>query len=412
MKILFIHQNYPGQFKNLAPALASLGHEVRGLRLGGTKEFVWENTQVTPYAIARTNTSGIHPWVEDLESKAIRGEACFKKALDLRERGYNPDKIIAHHGWGESLFLKEVWPDSRLGIYCEYFYTAAGADVGFDPEFQSHEADNACRISFKNLNNLANMNLSDAALSPTHWQADTFPDWFRDKITVIHDGIDTGVLAPSLSVTAKMQNGPALTRSEEIITFVNRNLEPYRGYHIFMRCLPKVLRDRPTARVIIVGSDDISYGARPNADKYGTKSWKQIFLEEVKPDLRPEDLERIHFVGSVPYPTFIKIIQLSSVHVYLTYPFVLSWSLLEAMSVGCAIVAGDTQPVREVIKDQKTGILVDFFDPEKLSTAITKLLDNKRLRAELGQNARNHIIKNYDLKGICLPKQIAWVEDL
>ena len=412
MNILFIHQNFPGQFKHLAPALVSKGHSVRALMISDNSLPEWEGVKIKAYRTERGTTPHIHPWVADFETKTIRGEACFKAAMQLKEEGYTPDKIIAHHGWGESLFIKEVWPSAKLGIYCEFFYLAKGADVGFDPEFLSDDIAEPCRIGHKNLNNLAHFTIADAGISPTKWQASTFPKSFRQRITVVHDGIDTNKVKPNTTAQIVLSDGRSLTRQDEVVTFINRNLEPYRGFHIFMRALPKILKERPNARFILIGEDGVSYGTKADKVKYGDRSWKEIFIEEVKDQITPDDWKRVHFVGKVPYDVFIRLMQISSVHVYLTYPFVLSWSLLEAMSAGCAIVASDTQPLHEAIKHEETGMLVNFFDHAGFAETICGLLDNFSLREKLGRSARQYAVKNYDLSTICLPKQIAWVETL
>ena len=416
MNILFIHQNFPGQFKFLAPALVSQGHTVRAMTMQATEAKTWEGVELIRYGANRGTTPNIHPWVSDFETKTIRGEACFRAALKLKAEGVNPDVIIAHHGWGESLFLKDVWPHAKLGIYCEFFYHPQGADVGFDPEFPAKDEGDICRLRLKNLNNLLHFEVADTGISPTHWQASTFPEPFRSKITVVHDGIDTEAVAPNLqtNLTLKKSSGEAigLTRADEVITFVNRNLEPYRGYHIFMRALPAILRRRPHAKILIIGADDVSYGARPDAAKYGNKKWKDIFIEEVRPQISDADWARVHFLGSVPYQHFIPLLQVSTVHVYLTYPFVLSWSLLEAMSAGCAIVASDTQPLREAITHDETGRLVSFFDAAALADEVCGLLDDPAARARLGAAARLFAQENYDLKTVCLPKQLAWVASM
>jgi len=304
--------------------------------------------------------------------------------------------------------LKEVWPNAKLGIYCEFFYHAQGADVGFDPEFPAKDEGEVCRLQLKNLNNLLHFEVADAGISPTHWQASTFPERFRRNITVVHDGIDTEVVVPNPNVTLTLNDNITLTKADEVITFVNRNLEPYRGYHIFMRALPELLKRRPTAKVLIVGADDVSYGARPAAGK----TWKDIFAAEVRGHISDADWARVHFLGNIPYPHFISLLQLSTVHVYLTYPFVLSWSLLEAMSAGCAIVGSDTQPLQEAIRHDETGRLVGFFDVQALTDQVCELLDNPSERQRLGDNARAFAQENYDLKTICLPRQMEWVERL
>ena len=408
MKLLFIHQNFPGQFKFLAPALARQGHEVVAMTMQKSEASQWQGVRLVPYAASRGTTPKVHPWVSDFETKAIRGEACFRAALRLKAQGFCPDLVIAHPGWGESLFLKDVWPAARLGIYAEFYYHPQGADVGFDPEFPAADAGDVCRLRLKNLNNLLHFEVADAAISPTQWQASTFPEPFRSKITVVHDGIDTDALAPNPGVSLTLNGSLKLSRGDELITFVNRNLEPYRGYHIFMRALPELLRRRPGARVLLVGGDDVSYGARAE----GGRKWKDLFAAEVRPQISDADWARVHFLGHVPYQHFIPLLQLSSVHVYLTYPFVLSWSLLEAMSLGCAIVASDTQPLREAVRDDETGRLVDFFDVGGLAQQVCALLDDPQARARLGASARAFARAHYDLQSVCLPRQLEWVRAL
>lgn len=411
MKILFIHQNFPAQFRYLAPALLAQGHDVSVLTLDSNPGS-FPGISYFYYRITSTTSPKVHPWVSDFETKTIRAEACYKAAVELRKDGYRPDKIVAHPGWGETLFIKQVWPNTRLGIYCEYFYQVRDADVGFDPEFYSDDEGIPCQIAHKNLNNLVHFTVADGAISPTNWQADTYPNQFRKNIFVVHDGIDTDIVKPDSTAKIVLKGGRVLTPVDEIVTFINRNLEPYRGYHIFMRALPKMLNDRPNARFILIGEDGVSYGAKPDKARYGKRTWKQIFIDEVKDQISEDDWKRVHFVGKVPYDIFLKLMQISSVHVYLTYPFVLSWSLLEAMSAGCAIVASDTQPVREAIIDNDTGLMVDFFDHEALAQAVDTLLNIPALRDKLSRNARQFAVENYDLKTVCLPKQLQWVETL
>lgn len=409
MKILFIHQNFPGQFKHLAPALAAdTSNTVVAMTMQQIKVSEWKGIKLFPYNVSRGSTPAIHPWCSDFESKVIRGEACFRAALRLKEQGFTPDLIIAHHGWGESLFVKDVWPAAKLGIYCEFYYHIEGADSNFDPEFQASDPGEVCRLHIKNINNLMHFEAADGAVAPTRWQASLFPEPFRQRIAVIHDGIDTALLVPNPHASITLNNQLVLTRNDEVITFVNRNLEPYRGYHVFMRSLPELLRRRPTARVVIVGGDSVSYGAKPPE---GT-TWKEIFIREVADQVAPEDWQRVHFVGTISYQTFVSLLQVSTVHVYLTYPFVLSWSLLEAMSIGCAIVASNTGPLHEAIVQDETGRLVDFFDSTGLVEEISALLDAPSKRTRLGEQARRYAKTTYDLHSVCLPKQLAWANKL
>jgi len=406
MNIIFIHQNFPAQFKHLAPALVKAGHDVTALVLARIDAKAWNGVKFVRYSLNRANAKDAHPWTIDFESKIIRGEACLQIALQLKKQGYYPDVIVAHPGWGESLFLKEVWPEAKLNLYCEFFYHTRGADVGFDPEFSSNNPADAGRVALKNANMLLQFQHADAGISPTHWQASTFPPHIREKISVIHDGIDTEILSPNSNVNFLLDNGTSLNRNDEVITFVNRALEPYRGFHTFMRSLPELLAVRPDAQVLIVGKEGVSYGPLPP----DTRSWKRIISEEILPRLTPQQRARIHFLGTIDYTRFIKLLQVSRVHVYLTYPFVLSWSLIEAMSVGCSIVASDTQPLHEAIRQDKTGRLVNFFDASALAESITGLLEDEESRRVLGQAAREFAKENYDLKSVCLPRQLRWVE--
>ncbi|MGR3815627.1 MAG: glycosyltransferase family 4 protein [Cognatishimia activa] len=409
MNILFIHQNFPGQFKNLAPALAARGDNCVALTLRVKKPTDWKGVRILPYQITRKPGDGVHPWLVDLNTKLHRGEACMMAAIKLRDSGFTPNVIVAHPGWGESLFLRDVWPEARIGLYYELFYQANAADSGFDPEFtRPDDAMAAQRIRMKNVNNHLHLPLGDMGICPTDFQASSFPKAFRDRISVIHDGIDTEVAKPNPDVVFDLPDGGQVTRDDQVITFVNRNLEPYRGFHVFMRALPQILRESPDAHVLIVGGEEQSYGpAAPDG-----RTWKAIFTEEVRPQIPDADWARVQFLGKLPYDRFLSLLQVSTTHVYLTYPFVLSWSLLEAMSCGAAIVASDTAPVREVIAQGETGRLVDFFDTNALATEIRTVLEDPQMRSELGRRARSQVVANYDLTTIALPKQLQWIDSL
>ena len=410
MKILLIHQNFPGQFKHLGPALVAQGHTVVALTPKATKPGRWHGIHVVPYRINRESSRDIHPWLLDLESKVVRAECCFDAAVQLRDRlDFTPDIVLAHHGWGESLFLRDVWPGARIGLYCEFFHQADFPYLNFDPEFPTPSpGKDRLRLRIKNINNRMHFDIGDAGISPTRFQANTFPPEFQGRIDIIHDGIDTDDLVPDPRVTLALDDNLTLTRNDEVITFVNRNLEPYRGYHVFMRALPKLLQRRPRAHVLIVGGDGTSYGAKPPDGQ----TWKRIFIEEVRDAIPDADWQRVHFVGRIPYDRFRRLLQLTRLHVYLTYPFVLSWSLLEAMSVQAPILASDTAPVREVMEDDETGWLVGFHDREGLVDKACHLLDDAATRNRIGAAARVHVRANFDLKTVCLPRQLEWVNRL
>lgn len=403
MNILFVHQNFPGQYKHLAPALSERGHRVIALGIGDRKV---AGVEYFHYRPKRGTSDKVHPWVTDFEAKVIRAEACANACNELKLRGFVPQVICVHPGWGEALLLREVWPEAKQLHFVEFFYGAIGRDVGFDPEFPSPEFSGNCRLRIKNTNNLLNLFDMDLGISPTQWQKSTVPAQFRNKIEVIHDGVDTERLSPNplavLTATNDRGEQVVLTSREKVITFINRNLEPSRGYHQFMRALPHILKQDSDVNFVIIGGDGVSYGAAPES---GT--WKQRYLDEVKGAL---DLSRVHFLGKVPYESFVAAMQISSAHVYLTYPFVLSWSMLEAMSLGAPVVGSKTPPVEEIIEDGINGRLVDFFSPEEIAHTTLELVnsDTRLIRSR----ARQTIIERYDLRQECLPRQIKLIESL
>lgn len=409
MNILFIHQNFPGQFKHLAPALVAKGHRVVSLTMRVKKPGQWNGVEMLPYDIKRKPSKGLHPWLVDFETKLLRAESCYLAALDLKKSGFSPDIIVAHPGWGEPMFLRDLWPDARIGLYCELYYDSVKGDVGFDPEFaQPSLEQEPIRLRLKNLNNFMHLEVGDLGLSPTEFQANTYPKAVRDQISVIHDGIDTNNVRPNPEASLKLESGAVLTRNDEVVTFVNRNLEPYRGYHVFMRGLPRLLKERPDAQILMVGGDEVSYGAKPAKGQ----SWKQIYIDEVRGRISTKDWQRVHFLGRIPYGTYLNLLQISRAHVYLTYPFVLSWSLIEAMAIGAPIVASDTAPVKEVIVHGETGRLFPFFDQDKMVDEICTVLDDSEMRATLSAASRAFVVSRYDLKQVCLPQQLAWIDRL
>ncbi|HQU66933.1 MAG TPA: glycosyltransferase [Albidovulum sp.] len=400
MKILFVHQNFPAQFLHLAPALAARGHEVRGL----TAERNQRKSAVPVYRYRNPPTVTVEGVARTYAEMSGRGMIVARAAEQLTARtGFVPDVVFGHGGWGETLFLREVWPQARHLTYAEFYYGTAGRDSGFDPEFANVGLLQRIVIAGRKTHLLQAITEADAALSPTAWQASTFPPEARGKITVIHDGVDTARLTPNPAARVVLPDGTALQAGDEVITFVSRSLEPYRGYHIFMRALPEVLKARPKAHVVIVGSEGQSYGGAPREDR----SWKQIFLDEVAGGL---DLGRVHFLGQVPYPQFMALLQVSMAHAYLSYPFVLSWSMIEAMSMGALVIGSRTPPVEEVIRDDENGRLVDFFDVAGWSRALIAALADPAANTALRRAARETAVTRYDLSSICLPRLIGFVE--
>jgi glycosyltransferase involved in cell wall biosynthesis len=404
VRILFVHQNFPGQFGHLAAALGARGHAILVLTDALNKQAI--SHDVCRYDFVKRDpppksiglAGGITPQLD-------RGEAAARAAESLRAKhNYAPDLIIANPGWGEAGFLKHVWPDARMLVYAEFCYRARGLDTDFDPELQKPRLGSDMWVSTRRLPLLQAIDIADHAVSPTHWQASTFPQPYRERISVIHDGIDTRRLRPVNNASVEFPGTKLRFRKgDELLTFVNRNLEPFRGYHTFMRALPAVLAARPNAQVVIVGRDDVSYGTAPPP---GT-TWQKVFFDEVADRI---DKSRVHFVGRIPYPTFVDLMKVSRVHAYLTYPFVLSWSMLEAMSAGALVIGSATPPVAEVIRDGENGRLVDFFDIAAWSAAIIEGLAEPQRFMPLRHAARETILRDYDLATECLPAMVALVE--
>ncbi len=402
MRVLFVHQNFPGQYLQLAPALAARGDEVVALAIEGKKPS--RGVRIITYKPRRGSSESIHPWVADIETKVIRGEAAARAALELRNRGFVPDVICAHPGWGEALFLKDVFPKTRMLSFVEFYYRAEGADFGFDPEFAEDDVAARCRLRMKNANSLLNLDAADWCVTPTEWQRSTVPAYRRDRLTVIHDGIDTEHVKPDPKAVVRLaRSGLTLKLGDEVVTFVARNLEPYRGFHVFMRALPEIQKRRPNAVVLIVGGDDVSYGKRlPQGE-----TWRRKMLVEVGDRL---DMRRVRFVGRISYKDFVAMLQVSAAHVYLTYPFVLSWSMLEAMSAGCLVIGSATPPVQEVIRDGDNGLLMDFFSPPAIAEAVDRVLSHPDRMGDIRWRARRTVIERYDLRAVCLPRHIALVD--
>ena len=402
MKILFVHQNFPGQYLYLAPEMKKRGHDCLALT-----DFANNRESAIPVLKYKHEAPKVDPAVTRLgrnyTQMSDRGVTVARACLQLRnQKFYVPDVIFGHSGWGETLFLKEVWPEAKLLIYAEFYYRGKGADVGFDTEFNPPNFDQVM-IAQGRAGHLGQSLLhADAGLAPTEWQASTFPPALRQMIKVIHDGVNTDVMTPNPAASITLPSGQVLRAGDEVLTFVNRNLEPYRGYHTFMRALPEVMAARPQAQVVIVGGDEVSYGSAPK----GAKGWKDLILSEVQDRL---DMSRVHFMGKVPYDQFVSIMQVSRVHAYLTYPFVLSWSMIEAMSAGAHVVGSATAPVAEVIRDGVNGSLVDFFDVKGWSAKLTDALAHPEAYEAIRIAARRTALERYDQR-ILLPQMIDWVE--
>lgn len=388
MNIVFIHKIFPGQFKHLIEKFsASPGHRVIAICQEFAPEFharSFPGCAVKVYRPARQSQA--HPQLERMDSDVSNGRAVASVLRELQAEGFHPDLILAHTGWGEALYCKDVFPDVPLIGYFEFYYHAQGADADFDPE-QRLSLDDRYRIRTLNAGQLLNLVSCDAGVSPTRWQKQLYPSEFQGKIHAIHEGVDASQFKPDRSAAFTLPSGEILDRSAEIVTYVSRNLEPYRGFPQFMQAVEILQRRRPHVRVLIAGGDESGYSRRLNSGK----SYREKVCEEIN-----LDRSRVHFLGWLPYVKHRRLLQVSSVHVYLTVPFVLSWSVIEAMASGCVLVASDTTPVREVIRHGHNGLLFDFFSPAQIADAIDSVLDHPVRMKHLGEQARRDVMEDFN----------------
>lgn len=389
----------PGQFKHLAPVLAR-DKRNRVVFITKRDDIMLPGVSRAVYRPPSQISRDTHPYLRLQENAILHGQQVARTMEGLLKRQrFKPDIIIGHPGWGELLFVKDVLPDVPLISYCEFFYRGQGLDVGFDPEDPAG-LDDLYRTRARSGHLLLSLEASDVGISPTHWQKSTHPDAFGDKIEVVFDGIDTKMAQPDGKAKLTLPDGTVVQRGNELVTYVARNLEPYRGFRTFMRAIPGILCKRPNARIVIVGGDDVSYGSKPQDHA----SWREAMLTEVE-----FDRSRVHFTGKLPYGDYLKLLRASMAHVYLTYPFVLSWSCLEAMACGALVIGSDTQPVREVIEHDRNGLLTDFFDHKALAEKVCSALADPRSFLRHRIAARQTILDRYAL-GDCLNRQLQLID--
>jgi glycosyltransferase involved in cell wall biosynthesis len=390
----------PGQFKNLAPHLAK--NENNNVMFLTKREDIKLPGIVTArYKKPRDSAPETHPYVRRLENAVRYGQSVARSLIEIERRAHVPDVIIAHPGWGEALYCKDIFPNVPLINFCEWYYLGRNSDVDFDPE-ESPTIDTFCRSRTRAAHLLMSLENCDAGVSPTHWQKSVHPEPFRDKIEVIFDGIDTNIVKPNPDAKFTLADGRELTRKDKVITYIARNLEPYRGFRTFMRSIPEMQKLHPDAEIIVIGGDEVSYGRPPTEEGFDT--WREELDDEVT-----YDKTRVHFVGKVPYSRFLSMLQISSAHIYLTYPFVLSWSCVEAMACGTPIVASDTAPVTEFITDGENGLLTDFFDPKAVARRVDELLTTPEKFEQMRKNARAFVENGYKIDQ-CLPKWINLID--
>lgn len=407
MRVCFIHQNMPAQYRHLIAALLERGDQVVAI---GERDAILRWAPRHPglatlgyrlhEAVAQT---AVPPRLRELHLQTARGAAVAQALQALGKDGLRPDLVVAHPGWGEALYLRSELPDVPLLGYCEFFYRADGADVGFDPEFPS-SPEALRQLQLRKAPHLLALEDMDAGVCPTEWQRAQFPAAYRPRLEVVHEGVDTDAVRPDEAAVLEL-DGLSLRRGDPVVTYVARNLEPYRGFHVFMRALPRLQRLAPAARVLVVGGDEVSYGQRlPPGDSYRARLMRELGGRV--------DWSRVHFLGRLPYGRYLRVLQVSAAHAYLTYPFVLSWSLLEALAAGCCVVGSRTPPVEEVLRDGHNGRLVDFFDADGLADRLAEALAAGEALRPLRAAARQTVVERYDLRRRCLPAGLALLDRL
>lgn len=399
MNYLFSHRNFPAQYRHILQELCKDKNNHILFLTNAAQSGNIKNIQKLVYSLKRNVPDNCHRYLQQYEKAVIHGQAAAELLIKLKNNGYKPDLICAHP-WGNSMFFKDVYPNVPLLNYCEWYYNSENSDVDFDGHKPSY--DEMAKIRCKNAQLLLDIVASDKAVAPTRWQKIQYPKEFHDKIEVLHDGIDTDYFKPNCDVLFSIpEKQLTLSQNDDVITYATRGMEEYRGFPEFMRMIETLLKKRKNTHVIIAGDDRVCYGRSIKGTTFKKKMLEELNL----------DLNRVHFVGSLIYPEYKKILQISSAHVYLTYPFVLSWSMLEAMSCCCYVIGSKTQPVQEVIKDNFNGKLVNFYDKEELLSAVEYALDNKNEIQKIKENARKTIIEQYDLKTL-LPKHINLMNSL
>ena len=389
MKLLLVHQNFPGQFRDLGPALCDRGHDLKAI--GSSQRQTDPRIEVLRYEHNLEERSGIHPQSLEVDEWIRRSEMVANLAMDLKNRGWAPDVMLVHPGWGEALLLRQVFPSTPLVIWPELWLRPE--HLGINNTGMSVGQMQYLRIK----DWLIDGAMSDASLAvlPTRYQANTFPERWQKKIKVVHEGVPDAMLQlprlQHLTIAENITLGPDVP----LVTFISRNLEPMRGFHTFMRSLPTLLAHHPTAQVVIVGGDEVSYSSAPDDGR----SWREHLLDELGEQI---DHKRVHLFGRIPHDQLQKLYRRSDLHVYLSRAFVLSWSLLELMACGTPVLAEVNPMMEELIKPGVNGALWRG-DPTSLGKAIAELLNKPEQLRQWGKQARERLKPTY-LQGHCLDK--------
>jgi glycosyltransferase involved in cell wall biosynthesis len=422
LNLLFIHQNFPAQYFHIARHYAAdsantvvaIGEAVR-LRQTPVVPGVIRLGYDLP-SIAHKSNPRTHHYVRGYETAVRRGQAAARLMAQIRAQGFTPDVICVHPVWGEALFIRLIWPETPILAYAEWYADPNDSAWDFDPEFPS-TADMRCMAQAGNAARTIAYADATRLQTPTRFQWEHLPPAFQERTDILYDGIRTEEFSPNPDAVLVLEadeknfskeNPPlpswlprrretlTLTRADTIVTFINRVLEPTHGWHSFTRAIPIIQEACPEAHFVIVGraGGDGAYGPPP-----ASGNWRDLYLNEIRTRIDPS---RLHFTGTVPLETIHRILTVSRAHVYLTYPFSLSYSPVEAMSCAVPLVLSDAEATREVAEHGKHALFVDFHSPEDIAAAVIRLLREPEEAARLGWAARAHVIRHYDLESVWL----------
>jgi glycosyltransferase involved in cell wall biosynthesis len=383
--VLFVHNNFPAQFGDLARTLVARG--VLCAAIAGSAAPGVEGVSLARYSLRRGSTEGIFPLAVRAEADLLRGSSALRVAKVLKEKGFTPDVVVGHPGWGETVFLREVWPGVPMALFAEFYYRGRGLDVGFDTETAEVDEDAVLRAEAKNAVMSMAYAQADAIVAPTPFQASVLPPVFQTITRVIHEGVDTDVITPGPAEPFALPDGRTIAPGTPVITYANNHMEPLRGLNTFARALPRLMAQVPDAQVLMFGQDSVRpYGGQRDDGR----TWREVAFDGL-----PIDPARLHMLGKAPHEQLLAAMRLSAAHVYYTYPFVLSWSVVEAMASGCYIIGSDTPPLHDAIEDGVSGRLLPFFDADALSEALIAACRNPEASRGMRAAARANAVARF-----------------
>ena len=411
MHVLYVHQNFPAQFGHIARHLIQKMNW-RCSFVSETPAGVVDGIEKIQYKLGGGATKQNHFCTRTFENTVWHCHGVYDALAKHPE--LKPDLIVGHSGFGSTLFLRELYPDTPVINFFEYYYRSHDADS--DMDFRKDLAWGVPEIKYlrsrcRNAMILLDLQNCQIGYTPTKFQKSRFPTEYGQKIRTIFDGVDRsiyhgydGTLRPPVNDRGvRTIAGIEVPADTRVVTYVSRGFESMRGFDIFMKAA-KIICDRePNVIFLVIGTDRIAYGG--DESYTAGKSFKEWVLGQDK-----YDLDRIKFIGRLPMDELGRTLAASDLHIYLTVPFVLSWSMMDAMSCGAVVLASDTSPVKEMIRDGENGLLADFFNPEAFADKACEVLRDPDAFRHVGQAAERMITEQYSLDAV-LPQMLQLYED-